>query len=163
MSVTDAMRQIDQADDNLLQAAKDLPEDERDPWWTLLSYFNSLRELAIGVSLMQADVPEQLESIRQRRSLDFTDRRSIPHVMELTSRLESDQVPVALKKLEVKSDGDHPVDVCLASNIIEVQTSPALWTSELGFPAKTPRGTAGSGSASLMCLNERLLIVGSVE
>jgi hypothetical protein len=69
---------------------------------------------------MQADVPEQLESIRQRRSLDFTDRRSIPHVMELTSRLESDQVPVALKKLEVKSDGDHPVDVCLASNIIEV-------------------------------------------
>jgi hypothetical protein len=105
---------------SLLQAAKDLPEDERDPWWTLLSYFNSLRELGIGVSLMQADVPEHLESIRQRRSLEFKDRRSIPHVMELTSRLESDQVPVALKKLEVKTDGDHPVDVCLASNIIEV-------------------------------------------
>ena len=105
---------------SLLQSAKDLPSDERDPWWTLVSYFNSLRELGIGVSLMQADVPEHLNSIGQRRSLEFADRRSIPNVMELTSRLESDQVPVALKKLEVKSDGDHPVDVCLASNIIEV-------------------------------------------
>ena len=105
---------------SLLQSAKDLPSEERDPWWTLLCYFNSLRELGVGVSLMQADVPEHLNSIRQRRALNFEDRRSIPNSMELTSRLDSDQVPVALKKLEVKSDGDHPVDVCLASNIIEV-------------------------------------------
>jgi hypothetical protein len=105
---------------SLLQAAKDLPENERDPWWTVLAYFNSLRELGIGVSLMQSDVREYLDVIRVRRSAGFEERRRIPHVMELTSRLESDQVPLAFKKLERTADEDFPVDVCLASNIIEV-------------------------------------------
>ncbi|CAB4933415.1 unannotated protein [freshwater metagenome] len=105
---------------SLLQGARDLPEDERDPWWTLLSYFNSLRELGVGVSLMQADIPEYLEAIRSRRSMEFEDKRRMLHVMELTSRLESDQVPEAFRKLEVSANGNDPVDVCLASNIIEV-------------------------------------------
>lgn len=45
---------------SLLQAVKDLDAKDQDPWWTLMSFFNSLRELGTSVSLMQSDVPDYL-------------------------------------------------------------------------------------------------------
>lgn len=104
----------------LMQAAKDIEEAKRDPWFTLLMFFNSLRELGTSVSLFQSDVVDYLYTLIRRKGREGKEKRNFPHVMELTSRLRKDEIPLALTKLDQKFDANFPVDVCLASNIIEV-------------------------------------------
>ena len=106
----------------VLQAARDLPPDEADPWWTLLIFYNSIRELGGALTLFQADIPERLEQLRVRMGRQYQDVRQLWRVDELTSRLRNDEVPEAIKKLTEPYAGKSgaAVDVCLASNIIEV-------------------------------------------
>ena len=107
----------------LLQTPQPLPAAERDPWWTLLLFFNSLRELGTTLTLFQSDIPGLLKgALRQRLGLGFQDVRQIRKMLELTGRLPGDEVPKAISALEVPTDSQqgYPVDVCLASNIIEV-------------------------------------------
>jgi hypothetical protein len=102
---------------SLLQAATKLEQGQRDPWWTNLWFFNSLRELGNTLSLFQSDVPDYLVGIRGRDNNEFI--RYPSSVMELTSRRRNDEIPRAIEELEqVYPDG--VVDVCLASSIIEV-------------------------------------------
>ncbi len=104
---------------SLLQAPFPMPDAERDPWWTLMMFFNSLRELGIGLSLLQSDVGDYLKVVRNRTDAKV---RYLNNVQELTSRLKSEDVPAAIASLEVSCTkaGAYPVDVCLASSIIEV-------------------------------------------
>lgn len=106
----------------LAQSVRDLPADEQDPWWTLLVFFNSLRELGTSLSLLQSDIPDYLRVLQKRHGRKPENVRRLWKVEELTGRLRNDEVPKAIEKLEVKttSDGPSPVDVCLASNIVEV-------------------------------------------
>jgi hypothetical protein len=104
----------------LLQAGRALPEDERDPWWTQLIFFNTLRDLGTSLSLAQSNVPMQLRAVGQREGIPPAELRRIDHVIELTSRLRNDEVPRAIASLERRSGEERPVDLCLASNIIEV-------------------------------------------
>ncbi|MDD4348062.1 MAG: helicase-related protein [Opitutales bacterium] len=104
----------------LLAAASLLPEEERDPWFTLLVFYNALRELGAGLTLFGADIPERLADLRNRWT-PGKERRFLNHVLELTGRLENSEIPAALKALERKYPKDRKVvDACLASNIIEV-------------------------------------------
>lgn len=112
----------------LLQSVVHMPADEsgKDPWWTLLCFFNSLRELGSAATLMVADVREYMRVLMDRHGWDYKlMRNSI--ASELTSRIRSDDIPKELAKLEIPLgttgvDGrnTYPVDVCLASNVIEV-------------------------------------------
>ncbi|MBV2152026.1 helicase-related protein [Kitasatospora sp. SUK 42] len=105
----------------LLQAAGDLPEDQRDPWWTLLAFFNSLRELGNSLSLMQSDIPDYLRTINNRSIADRSGMRYLNWVEEMTSRLRQDEVPEAIQKLERQlTPEQRAVDTCLASSLIEV-------------------------------------------
>ncbi|MEU9674447.1 helicase-related protein [Streptomyces parvus] len=104
----------------LLQAARDAPEEEQDPWWTLMAFFNSLRELGNSLSLMQSDIPDYLKTINNRSSADRTEVRYLNRVEEMTSRLRQDQIPEAMEKLAQKAKGGKAIDVCLASSLIEV-------------------------------------------
>jgi len=103
----------------------------RDPWWTLLCFFNSLRELGGAASLFVSDTRDYLRVILDRQGLKYELIRKLFNVSELTSRIRSDQVPKELERLERElrplagkdraEDGDNDVvDACLASNIIEV-------------------------------------------
>ncbi len=105
----------------LLQAPVPFSPDERDPWWTLVAFFNSLRELGTTLSLFQSDIPDYLKVVKNRTGIDFNQIRRLRHIKELTGRLTSDQIPEAISALETPSAGPGTaVDVCLASNIIEV-------------------------------------------
>ena len=107
----------------LLQAPVPLSTESRDPWWTLLLFFNSLRELGTTLTLFQSDIPDLLKgALRQRLGLRFQNVRKIRKLLELTGRLSGDEVPRAISALEVPTDSQqsNAVDVCLASNIIEV-------------------------------------------
>jgi hypothetical protein len=104
---------------SLLQAPLMLLEDERDPWWTLLLFFNSLRELGTTVSLFQSDIPSYIKAVRNRTGASAVRRFS--RLKELTGRLPSDEIPKAIEALQIEyGTGNKPIDVCLASNIIEV-------------------------------------------
>lgn len=108
----------------LLQAPNSLSAEEQDPWWTNVVFFNSLRELGTTLSQLQSYIPGYLQEMARRTASDNgrVDIRWPRRPMELTGRLSDEQVPEALDDLEVhtKSDDDRPVDVCLASSIIEV-------------------------------------------
>jgi hypothetical protein len=101
-----------------------------DPWWTLLVFFNSLRELGGALTLFSADTREYLRVMLSRHGLDYKQIRQLLRVEELTSRIRGDHIPRLLEQLEVRlarREGMHdggaqlmPVDACLASNIIEV-------------------------------------------
>ena len=105
----------------MLQAPLALPDDARDPWWTLLAFFNSLRELGTTLSLFQSDIPGYLKVIRNRTGVTLDQIRQLRNLKELTGRLPSDEIPLAISMLEAEYGSRRtPVDVCLASNIIEV-------------------------------------------
>lgn len=105
---------------SLLQAPMAMEPDERDPWWSLVSFFNSLRELGTSLSLMQSDIPDYLRVLRHRFGLDARDVRSIRIWKELTSRLRQDEIPRAIDELSRVAGSAEAIDVCLASSIIEV-------------------------------------------
>ena len=105
----------------LLQAPTSFSPKARDPWWSLLAFYNSLRELGTALSLLQSDIPDYLRTIGDREGLGGRERRHLLEVHELTGRLRDHEIPQAIELLE-RSPATHryPVDVCLASNIIEV-------------------------------------------
>lgn len=128
----DAHAKVDGTPEDKNKAAADAA----DPWWTLLAYYNSLRELGGALTLFGADIPDQLGVLSKRRATPANESRQVyvdGRVLELTSRLDSGEVPQALSSLEKTLDGFKekggifsvnakygPQDACLASNIIEV-------------------------------------------
>ncbi|MEW6505539.1 MAG: DISARM system helicase DrmA [Chloroflexota bacterium] len=84
----------------LLQRAGELkgqlPDKELDPFWTLVGYFNALRELAGALSLYRQDIPQWL---RHRQSSRVPDE-SVK--LELSSRVASTDLPSRLKMLEME-------------------------------------------------------------
>lgn len=109
----------------VLQGVLELEPERRDPYWTLLGFFNTLRDLGSTTTLLQDQIQHQLKAMWRRQDL-FGDekrdrRRRLAVVEELTGRLRSEEVPRALERLNVQyGGGGTPVDVCLASNMIEV-------------------------------------------
>ncbi|GIV03546.1 MAG: helicase [Fimbriimonadales bacterium] len=128
-----------------------------DPYMTLVGYFNSLRELGGMRRLAEDDV--QTRSYRVAMSL--VDRpgltqRSVNDILELTSRVSSQDIPKYLDRLEVPFDGTYdatsgkwvtlwqagqrPVDVVLATNMLSVGVD----VNRLGVMVVNgqPKGTA---------------------
>ncbi|WP_243858416.1 helicase-related protein [Mycobacterium sp. DL440] len=101
-----------------LQAAQTIPDPaDRDGYWTNLNFLNSLRELGNTVSLLASDIPDYLVGVQRR---DGITPRWPSNTMELTSRRRSDEIPKAIEELEVTLPSADCIDICLASNIIEV-------------------------------------------
>jgi hypothetical protein len=105
--------------------------DRLDPYWTLMSYFNSLRELGHAATLIRADIREYLNALWDRLEIrkpapetNAPDlRRFINRDLELTSRIQSSEITNVLQQLFNSypgTDDQRPVDVCLATNMIQV-------------------------------------------
>ena len=95
-------------------------------------FFGSLRELGTTISLIQLDIVDRLKLLGRRYQDDKTKIRRLGghlnSIMELTSRKSSDEVASAIDELSAIRDENtasnntnpQPVDLCLASNVIEV-------------------------------------------
>jgi helicase-like protein len=96
--------------------------DRRDPWWSLLVFYNSIRELGGAKTLFDSDIRSRLKFIFNREDLPHQDRRNLRIVEELTSRLSQAEIVGMLDRLSrIYTHADNKaLDVCLASNIIEV-------------------------------------------
>lgn len=114
----------------LLQGTKSASvgdEKDRNFYWSVLNYFNSLRELGHAATLIRADIREYLNAmwIRKRihKTSDTDPRRFINRAIELTSRIPNTDIPRYLQDLECDYpvfQGNYPVDICLATNMISV-------------------------------------------
>ena len=102
-----------------------------DPYWTMMGYFNSLRELGHAATLIRADIREFLNAMWDRlglrldvaRTAAIDPRRFINRDVELTSRVQSSQIPGILQQLFAPYDGpstSEAIDVCFATNMIQV-------------------------------------------
>ncbi len=99
-------------------------EDEIDPYWTQMIYFNSIRELGHAFTLVRGDIPEYLSVIANKRlelEKDSPKRRYIKQPKELTSRIASHEVASILGELfKQHHKEEDAIDVCLATNMIQV-------------------------------------------
>lgn len=104
---------------SLLQSAAsdDLPAASRDGYWTLVNYFNSLRELGGALVLMRDDT---LRTIEQLAKIRGEDEREADSQIELTSRVRSGDIPRFLADLGRDHKDEDRVDIVLASNMISV-------------------------------------------
>jgi Helicase conserved C-terminal domain len=103
----------------LLQYTKDLPGDfaAKDPYWTLVGYFNSLRVLGGARMQVQDDVTDRLGLLANETG---TEPRRLENRIELTSREPSGAIPGHLKRMAVEYPDEYALDVILATNMISV-------------------------------------------
>lgn len=112
----------------LLQTANGDVDKYIDPYWSLVVYFNSLRELGRASTLVQADIREYLNALWDRVGLHVIMeragspdiRRFINNFEELTSRMRSSEIPGVLQKLFGQKPSRDVVDLCYATNMIQV-------------------------------------------
>lgn len=103
---------------SLIQAsAEALPDERRDPWWTLVAYFNSLRELGGALVLMQDDVNDTLRLLAHARGEQV---RQPTSVEELTSRRSQAEIVDMLDRLAKPTGTAGALDVVLATNMLSV-------------------------------------------
>lgn len=67
-----------------------------DPFWTLVGYFNAIRELAGALTLYRQDIPERLRYIAECREVP---ERHLGEEVELSSRKDSTELPGLLTSL----------------------------------------------------------------
>lgn len=123
---------------SLLAGVVDLyPDVSSDAYWTLVGYYNSLRELGGAVSFLQDDIPSRLSSLTRAR--EYPPRSDLQH-QELTSRIPSSDIPDRLRRMERPRDSGEALDVLVATNMISVGVD----VDRLGLMvvAGQPKGTA---------------------
>ena len=100
-----------------------LSEEERDPWWTNLWFFNDLKQLGTAISLFHNDIAKYMSGLFRR---DGHPKRNLSSPEELTSRRQNSEIPRVLQQLsqtyipDLAPNKQKAWDTCLASNIIEV-------------------------------------------
>lgn len=104
---------------SLIQSSYDLDlnKAERDMYWTVTGYFNSIRELGKMTTLIKDDIDDYLWIMRQR---NIRKKRSIYTPIELTSRIESAKIKDYMDQLEKNYTENDSVDILIATNMLSV-------------------------------------------
>lgn len=95
-------------------------DEKKDAWWTLLTFYNSIRELGGAQTLFSSDISARLKDYSLRYGLDKDKQRYLNTVEELTSRRTQAELVNIMDRLSQPWNAKGSIDVCLASNIIEV-------------------------------------------
>lgn len=112
----------------LIESLRFLEKNDKviDKYWTLVGYFNSIRELAKTTTLAFDDIPSNIARY-MKRIMKYKSTRYIKNVKELTGRLSSTEIVNTLNELEniyestdEKDDINYAIDILLATNMISV-------------------------------------------
>ena len=93
-------------------------KDVIDPYYSLVGYFNSIRELGGAVRLLQDDIPKRIYRIKNK--YDFESPRYLNRNVEITSRMASYKIPEKLNQLEMNYHSKECLDTAIATNMIAV-------------------------------------------
>ena len=107
----------------ILQSAYNLSLDDEykdviDPYYTLVGYYNSIRELGGAVRLLQDDIPDRIQRIKKKYGMSR--QRFLNHKVEITSRMSSYDIPKKLSQLETPYTDRNCLDTAIATNMIAV-------------------------------------------
>ena len=96
-----------------------------DPYMTVVTYFNALRELGSARRIVEDEIGSRLLTYANHKRLDdeaglFSNRRISFEPVELTSRVGTANVAEAKRRLSLDFTNDESVDVALATNMISV-------------------------------------------
>jgi hypothetical protein len=96
-----------------------------DPYMTVVGYFNSLRELGGARRILEEEVQNTVKHYGSRKRIGqdtglFRDRKTFSEVVELTSRVPTDKVAEARRRLERGFHERDRVDCVIATNMISV-------------------------------------------
>lgn len=83
-----------------------------DGFWTLVGYFNAIRELAGVVALVRQDIPERMAFLSPAP-------RSLPEEepIELSSRADSLELPGLLERLAERPGGGNPISTVVSTSM----------------------------------------------
>lgn len=96
----------------------DIENEVKDRYWTLVSYFNSIRELGKALTLVDDDVKDYMRRMANR--LYGHKCRIVNSASELTSRVSSSNIVKTLDNLEKKYPKEDAINILLATNMISV-------------------------------------------
>ena len=109
----------------ILQTVHELQKDPSyvgylDPYYTLVGYFNSIRELGGTVRLLQDDIPKRIN--RLKKKYHYTSERYLNEStkVEITSRIPSTKISERLDQLEMPMGTKGCLDTAIATNMIAV-------------------------------------------
>jgi hypothetical protein len=96
-----------------------------DPYMTIIGYFNSLRELGGARRILEEEIQNTIKFYGSRKRIGeepglFRDRKTFSEVVELTSRVSTDKVAEARRRLECRFHEAQRVDCAIATNMISV-------------------------------------------
>lgn len=104
----------------------DMPDNIKDKYWTLVGYFNNLRDLGKCSGLVDDDIKDFMKRMCRRISSD-SQVRPISIASELTSRVSTTTLVKRLKTLEKveyskenQENQQYAINVLLATNMISV-------------------------------------------
>ena len=95
-------------------------KDVIDPYYSLIGYFNSIRELGGAVRLLQDDIPKRMYVIKKEYDNPKLRYLNAGNNVEITSRIHSWQIPEKLSQLEVPYTSRGCLDTAVATNMIAV-------------------------------------------
>lgn len=104
---------------SLLQKVKEIRDDghstpeQLDGFWTLVGYFNAIRELAGAAGLYRQDIPERMNFMYGKAS----SRVMSDSALELSSRCDSMELPGLLDQLSTELTSGTPEDGVLATSM----------------------------------------------
>ena len=113
-----------------LEEGSEFSPDDLDPYYTLVSYFNTLRDLGGANKMYDDTVPRLIQRIHAnfeegggKEGGGKTYRDDLLEKKELTSRIDSSDIPDILRDLEASAGSagpQGPVDVLLCTNMLSV-------------------------------------------
>lgn len=95
-------------------------KDVIDPYYSLIGYFNSIRELGGAVRLLQDDIPKRMYVIKKKYDNPKQRFLNALNNVEITSRMSSRKIPEELSRLEVPFTSRNCLDTAVATNMIAV-------------------------------------------
>lgn len=106
-----------------IQSAYNLSLDDEykdviDPYYSLVGYYNSIRELGGAVRLLQDDIPDRIQRIKKKYGM--SKQRFLNQKVEITSRVSSYDIPKKLSQLEIPYTDKKCLDTAIATNMIAV-------------------------------------------
>ncbi|WP_338472801.1 DISARM system helicase DrmA [Niallia sp. XMNu-256] len=99
----------------LASMRKEEPDFSFDPYWTVLGYFNTVKELSGTTTKLKDEIPIRLKLISQTKR-DWDDL----HTEEMMSGKKATEIPKLLSLMERSYDEEGALDVVLATNMISV-------------------------------------------
>jgi hypothetical protein len=99
----------------LSMISRTTPSEHIDPYWTMLGYFNTVKELAGMLTTFKDEIPSRLDMLDPEKVF-FHDLQ----VEEMTSRKKAKEIPELLTFMEKTKKEAGALDAVLATNMISV-------------------------------------------